>query len=97
MIYRFAPATSAYGRGYHPWPEKYTEGMTDAQRAVMEAPYHPRMNRPYIGPDGVRERSKSNKTAMRLNRARGQAPRLSSGLMRVHTALMTTPRADIFF
>lgn len=26
--------------------------MTAAQRCVMEAPYHPRMNRTYVGEDG---------------------------------------------
>ena len=26
--------------------------MSAAQRAVMEAPYHPRMNRTYVGKDG---------------------------------------------
>ena len=53
VIYRFAPAGSAYGRGYHPaWPAEATEGMSDAQRAVMEAPFHPRMNRAYVTPAG---------------------------------------------
>lgn len=52
VIYRFAPPGSAYGRGYHAWPQEMLEGMTDAQLAVMEGPYHPRMNRPYVGPDG---------------------------------------------
>ena len=54
VIYRFAPAGSAYGRGYHPtWPEAALEGMSEAQAAVMQAPFHPRMNRPYVGKDGV--------------------------------------------
>ena len=49
VIYRFAPAGSAYGRGYLPdWPEEALEGMSDAQKAVLEPPYHPRMNRPYV-------------------------------------------------
>ncbi len=53
VIYRFAPAGSAYGRGYLPsWPAEATEGMSDAQRAVMEAPFHPRMNRTYVTPEG---------------------------------------------
>jgi hypothetical protein len=26
--------------------------MTEAQQAVMEAPYHPRMNRAYVDADG---------------------------------------------
>ena len=43
VIYRFAPAGSAYGRGYMPqWPDKTLEGMSEAQRAVMLPPFHPR-------------------------------------------------------
>jgi ectoine hydroxylase-related dioxygenase (phytanoyl-CoA dioxygenase family) len=53
VIYRFAPATSAYGRGYHPeWPAAATEGMSEAQLAVMAAPYHPRMNRIHVSNKG---------------------------------------------
>jgi hypothetical protein len=52
-IYRFAPAGSAYGRGYLPqWPEAAVDGMSDAEKAVMEAPYHPRMNRAYVNEKG---------------------------------------------
>ena len=53
IIYRFAPAGSAYGRGYLPsWPDAFVDGMSAAQRAVMEAPFHPRMNRAYVNTDG---------------------------------------------
>jgi len=54
IIYRFSPATNAYGRGYAEggWPQSYLEGMTEAQRAVMEMPYHPRLNRVAVAPDG---------------------------------------------
>eukprot|EP00962_Isochrysis_galbana_P028789 scaffold9128_cov126-Isochrysis_galbana.AAC.3 len=53
VIYRFAPAGSAYGRGYLPaWPSSATDGMSPAQAAVMLPPFHPRMNRPYVGSDG---------------------------------------------
>jgi hypothetical protein len=49
VIYRFAPAGTAYGRGYLPsWPENAYTGATDAQKAVLEPPYHPRMNRTYV-------------------------------------------------
>jgi hypothetical protein len=39
IIYRFSPATNAYGRGYtengeHGWPDSYLAGMTEAQRVV---------------------------------------------------------------
>ena len=37
---------SSYGRGYTPtWPAEFYEGATDAQKAVLEPPYNPRMNR----------------------------------------------------
>lgn len=52
IIYRFAPAGCAYGRGYLPWPTDWLEGATEAQRAVLEPPYHPRMNRPFLNSDG---------------------------------------------
>lgn len=53
VIYRFAPPGSAYGRGWLPeWPPEMLDGMTPAQLAVMEAPYHPRMNRPYVNAEG---------------------------------------------
>jgi hypothetical protein len=43
-----------YGRGYLPeWPASFLEGTSAAQRAVMEAPYHPRMNRTCVGGDGT--------------------------------------------
>lgn len=60
VIYRFAPAGSAYGRGYlaqQPqealWPEAALSGMTKAQQAVMLPPFHPRMNRPHLDADGA--------------------------------------------
>jgi len=54
IIYRFSPATNAYGRGYTEggWPASYLEGMSEAQRAVMEMPYHPRLNRVVVASDG---------------------------------------------
>ena len=53
IIYRFAPAGSAYGRGYHPqWPASALEGMSEAQLAVMQPPFHPRMNRSYVNGEG---------------------------------------------
>lgn len=49
LLYRFSPATMAYGRGYIPsWPSKVLAGMTPAQLAVMEPPYNLRMNRPSV-------------------------------------------------
>lgn len=34
------------------WPESWYEGLSDAQRAVLEPPYHPRLDRPVLGDDG---------------------------------------------
>lgn len=54
-LYRFSPATNVYGRSYFTengkWPEKMYEGLTDAQRAVLEPPYANRLDRPEIGDD----------------------------------------------
>ena len=56
-LYRFAPANAAYGRAYlrgdETWPAEYTEGMTEAQRAVMAAPFHTRLDREAPAVDGV--------------------------------------------
>lgn len=56
-LYRFAPATNSYGRSYfgHPgggWPDKIYEDLNDAQKAVLEAPYANRLDRPNILGDG---------------------------------------------
>jgi len=60
VIYRFAPAGTAYGRGYTPsWPQSVYEGATEAQKAVLEPPYHPRMNRTYVDPHGVAQSAKA--------------------------------------
>ena len=53
VIYRFAPATCAYGRGYFPtWPEETLRDMTPAQLSVMQAPYTVRLNRSTLDEDG---------------------------------------------
>mmetsp|Transcript_13089 Transcript_13089/g.26610 ORF Transcript_13089/g.26610 Transcript_13089/m.26610 type:complete len:314 (-) Transcript_13089:634-1575(-) len=69
-LYRFAPATMAYGRSYFQgdagpsgttmWPEKFYEDLNEAQRAVLEPPYANRLDRPNIREDGsveITERS----------------------------------------
>ena len=49
FLYRFAPATSAYGRAAIPdWPAEMTEGLTPAEAAVLEPPYHPGLDRPTL-------------------------------------------------
>lgn len=57
-LYRFAPSTSAYGRAYMTgqlpeWPLEMTEGLTQAERSVLEPPYHPRLDRPSLQHDGT--------------------------------------------
>ena len=53
-LYRFSPAHVAFARGYsYPsWPASFLEGMTEAQRAVMEPPYHPMYDRPRLDDQG---------------------------------------------
>lgn len=56
-LYRFAPATMSYGRSYFGhdgggWPDAMYEGLTEAERAVLEAPYANRLDRPNIQEDG---------------------------------------------
>jgi len=60
VIYRFAPAGAAYGRGYLAaqhrealWPESTLDGMSESQLAVMLPPFHPRMNRPFLDGGGA--------------------------------------------
>jgi len=67
-LYRFSPATNVYGRSYFGnhedddneeqkstsgWPKAMYEGLTDAERAVLEPPYANRLDRPEIMPDGT--------------------------------------------
>ena len=62
VLYRYSPANSAYAGGRHDmdsdhragpaWPLAWYDGLTDAQRAVLEPPYHPRHQRPILGDDG---------------------------------------------
>jgi len=47
VIYRFCPHNMSYGRSYFPsWPPKMLEGASEAQLAVLEHPYHIRLDRP---------------------------------------------------
>jgi ectoine hydroxylase-related dioxygenase (phytanoyl-CoA dioxygenase family) len=55
-LYRFSPATNAYGRSYFGhegggWPTSIYDDLTDAQRAVLEPPYANRLDRPNINLD----------------------------------------------
>ena len=53
-IYRFSPAGSAYGRAYL---EGYEElaALTEAERAVLQPPFHPRLDRPTVSDEGEAE------------------------------------------
>ena len=52
VLFRMSPGNLAYATGYNPWPEEMLVGMTPEQRAVLEPPYHSRLNRPVLGDDG---------------------------------------------
>lgn len=65
-LYRFTPSSQSYGRGYlressagevgpatRAWPQAYREGLSPAQLAVLEPPYHVRLDRPAPAADGV--------------------------------------------
>ncbi len=48
-LYRFSPANMGYGRGYLEIDPARLEGMTDAQRAVLQPPYATRLERAVVG------------------------------------------------
>ena len=57
-LFRFAPATVAYGRNYSAdatasWPAAMYEGLTEAQAAVLQPPYAGRLDRVLVHPDPV--------------------------------------------
>lgn len=51
LLFRFSPGNLAYVAG-HNWPESVLDELTAAQRAVLEPPYHVRLNRPVLDDDG---------------------------------------------
>ena len=52
-LYRFAPPTACYSKSYYPsWPASILDGMTEAQRAVLEPPYALRLERPTVDNHG---------------------------------------------
>jgi ectoine hydroxylase-related dioxygenase (phytanoyl-CoA dioxygenase family) len=55
-LYRFSPATVAYGRSYFGhdgggWPKAMYDDLNEAERAVLEPPYANRLDRPNILPE----------------------------------------------
>ena len=53
VLFRMSPGNLAYATGYNPWPESMLEGLTPQQRAVLEPPYHQRLQRPVLDDDGT--------------------------------------------
>ena len=53
VLFRMSPGNLAYAKGYNPWPESMLEGLTPPQRAVLEPPYHQRLQRPVLDDDGT--------------------------------------------
>jgi len=54
-LFRFSPCHLAFARGYSnpKWPDSFTEGMSDAQLAVMQPPYLMMYDRQYLNDDGT--------------------------------------------
>jgi hypothetical protein len=62
ILFRYSPANSAFGGGRHAfdsefrvgdaWPEGWYDGLSDAQRAVLEPPYVVGLERPTLDDSG---------------------------------------------
>ena len=52
-LYRFAPATMSYGRGYLDIPTGTLAELSELERAVVEPPYAVRLERPLVTTDSV--------------------------------------------
>ncbi|MEE2657631.1 MAG: phytanoyl-CoA dioxygenase family protein [Candidatus Latescibacterota bacterium] len=48
LLFRYTAGNLAYATGYNPWPEELLDGLTPEQRAVLEPPYHNRLQRPLL-------------------------------------------------
>lgn len=55
VLFRMSPGNLSYVQG--DWPESMYEGATPEQRAVLEPPYHQRLQRPVLGDDGQLEKA----------------------------------------
>ena len=53
VIYRFSPAGSAYGRGYLEDPAAELDDLAPEHAAVMQPPYHPRLDRAHVDESGT--------------------------------------------
>jgi hypothetical protein len=62
ILFRYSPANSAFGGGRHAfdsefrvgdaWPKHWYDGLSDAQRAVLEPPYTVGLERPTLDNTG---------------------------------------------
>ena len=52
VLYRFAPSGSAYGRNYLDGLAEL-DGLTEAEAAVLQPPFHTRLDRPTLNADGT--------------------------------------------
>lgn len=55
-VVTFVGNTAYASPGGDTWPEEFYDGMTDAQRAVLEPPYHTGradIGRPFLNDDGT--------------------------------------------
>lgn len=73
-LYRFAPATSCYGRSYfaseqRTWPSAMYDDLDDAQLSVLEPPYANRLDRPNIEDDGSVVITTRNENKKQFDRA----------------------------
>ena len=55
ILIRYSPGNLAYATHYVAWPEAFVDGMSKEQRAVMEPPYHIRLERPALDDTGKLE------------------------------------------
>ena len=52
LLFRYSPNCLAYAKSYLPWPEGTMEDLTPEQRAILEPPYHTRLDRPMLNDNG---------------------------------------------
>ena len=52
VLFRMSPGNLAYASGYNPWPQEMLSDMTPEQRALLEPPYHTRLDRPQLDDEG---------------------------------------------
>ena len=78
VLFRYSPANVDFAGGRHAfdqehrrgnaWPESWYEGLTDAQRAVLEPPYVTGLERPVLGVRRALRPQRCVETAPQLQR-----------------------------